>query len=169
MSIAYQRVRDTLASAGSTFANVKDQRFMAQCPAHEDHNPSLEVIDKGDKVVLACYAGCPTDDVAASIGMVMADLFDDDVVSSGNPIAAATLSRSYLYEKPNGEPWFYVDRYFPKTFRQRLPDKDPARSLGRPDGAQVLRAAQQAADHLPRAAAVAGHAETRLNHLLARR
>lgn len=132
MSEAYDKVFDTLTNSGSKSRDVRANRAMFQCPAHPDNNPSLEVIDKGDKVVLACYAGCQNDDIIAALGLEWNDLFDGEL-EKFTSVNGQTLVRSYLYERPNGDPWFYVDRYYPKTFRQRLPGVEPVRSLADKD------------------------------------
>jgi len=33
-------------------------RWMARCPAHDDRSPSLSITERGDKVLLHCFAGC---------------------------------------------------------------------------------------------------------------
>lgn len=116
MSEAFEVIRDRAAEQGLAIRDVKQNHFMAQCPAHEDKNPSLGVDDKGDRVMLRCYAGCHNDDVVAALGLEMKDLFD------GEPSHDRAIPvRSYVYERPGGEPWLIVDRYYPKTFIQRLP------------------------------------------------
>ena len=52
----------------------------ARCPTHEDTTPSLSVTigDSGDRVVMYCHAGCPTEDIVESLGWTMRDLFDTD-------------------------------------------------------------------------------------------
>ena len=52
----------------------------ARCPAHDDKNPSLSVtIGKhGDRLVLICRTGCPTDAVLDALGLKMRDLFATD-------------------------------------------------------------------------------------------
>ena len=54
--------------------------LMARCPAHEDKTPSLSVKigDSGDRVVMHCFAGCPTEDIVEKLGLEMRDLFDTD-------------------------------------------------------------------------------------------
>ena len=32
--------------------------WMAKCPAHDDHNPSLSIREVDGKVLLHCHAGC---------------------------------------------------------------------------------------------------------------
>ena len=55
-------------------------KLTARCPAHDDKNPSLSVtIGKhGDRVVLICRTGCPTDAVLDALGLTMRDLFATD-------------------------------------------------------------------------------------------
>lgn len=125
MSEAFERLRDRLHEHGSTIRDNKQGHFMAQCPHHGDNNPSLGVDDKGDRVMVRCYAGCHTDDVVAALGMELKDLFD------GEPDRDNALPiRSYVYVKVNGEPWIIKDRYFPKTFVQRLPGTEPGDRTG---------------------------------------
>ena len=55
-------------------------KLTAQCPAHEDKTPSLSVTigEDGDRVVLHCFTGCPTDEIVAELGWTMRDLFASD-------------------------------------------------------------------------------------------
>jgi hypothetical protein len=128
MSAAFEMVRTALDERGSRLTDNRQNHFLAQCPAHEDRNPSLGVDDAGDKVMLRCYAGCHTDEVVKALGLELKDLFDGDLDNQRDSMFGV-LIRSYLYERTNGEPWFYVDRFYPKTFRQRLPDVEPVRDL----------------------------------------
>lgn len=51
-------------------------RWLACCPAHDDRSPSLAIRETQDGTVLMkCFAGCPTVDVLAAVGLSMADLF----------------------------------------------------------------------------------------------
>lgn len=117
MSEAFERVRDALETRGARFSGTRQNHFMATCPHHDDKNPSLGVDDKGDRVLVRCYADCHTDDVVAAMGLTLRDLFDGDL----DAIEHGQVVRSYLYERSNGDPWFWVDRLYPKSFRQRLP------------------------------------------------
>ena len=49
----------------------------AQCPAHEDRNPSLSLRSIDGSVLLYCHAGCATDDVLAALNLQPSDLYDD--------------------------------------------------------------------------------------------
>jgi len=66
---------NTVLSQVSKYKQVKDY-YMAICPAHDDHNPSLKVSQADDgKVLLKCYAGCDTESVVRAMGLKMNDLF----------------------------------------------------------------------------------------------
>jgi hypothetical protein len=49
--------------------------YKAQCPAHEDREPSLQITEKPDGMVLLhCFAGCGTSDVLADLGLGFGDI-----------------------------------------------------------------------------------------------
>jgi hypothetical protein len=53
-------------------------RWIAKCPAHKDRNPSLSIRELDDgRILLNDFAGCPTTDVIAALGMQMIDLFPE--------------------------------------------------------------------------------------------
>jgi hypothetical protein len=74
---AYLSVIDALRANGR---NVIERGIQAsaQCPAHDDGNPSLSIRqrDDGNGVLVHCHAGCETRDVLAAIGLTVGDLFD---------------------------------------------------------------------------------------------
>lgn len=43
--------------------------WMALCPAHDDHQPSLKVWQEGDEVRVHCFAGCGWQQVYAALGL----------------------------------------------------------------------------------------------------
>ncbi|MQA01740.1 MAG: AAA family ATPase [Streptosporangiales bacterium] len=49
----------------------------AQCPAHDDRNPSLSVRGIEGQALLHCHAGCDWRDVLDALALTPADLFDD--------------------------------------------------------------------------------------------
>lgn len=75
MSAAAERFIDTLRERGAV-VNVNGRRAMAQCPAHDDRNPSLCITPTEGSVLLHCFAGCETADVLAAVDLTMADLYD---------------------------------------------------------------------------------------------
>ncbi|MQM37687.1 hypothetical protein KBTX_01689 [wastewater metagenome] len=51
-------------------------RWIARCPAHDDRSPSLSVRETDDATILVhCWAGCPSADVVAALGLELSDLF----------------------------------------------------------------------------------------------
>ena len=40
--------------------------WVARCPAHDDHNPSLSIRKGDDEWLLHCHAGCATENVVAA-------------------------------------------------------------------------------------------------------
>ena len=53
--------------------------FTSQCPAHDDHNPSLAIsVGSDDRLLLHCHAGCAIEDIVASLGLTLSDLFPND-------------------------------------------------------------------------------------------
>ena len=92
--------------------------WMAKCPAHEDHNPSLCIKGTGDKVLIKCHAGCPTETVCAALGITVKDLFTKPATAP----APKRIVAEYSYTDEGGTPLYQVVRYDPKDFRQRKPD-----------------------------------------------
>ena len=47
--------------------------WMACCPAHDDHNPSMHVNEGADgRILVKCYAGCTTAAIVAAMGLKVA-------------------------------------------------------------------------------------------------
>ncbi len=128
----------TVGEALSRLRGVKrnGNGWMALCPAHDDHNPSLSIKDS-DRVgvLLHCFAGCSLERVRASLGIAPQELRSDGArpkcpsrQSNGyKPIrqAASEFRRivaTYDYTDEQRKLLFQVVRYEPKKFRQRQPD-----------------------------------------------
>jgi hypothetical protein len=55
----------------------RGENYQALCPAHDDHDPSLSVVDGEDgRALVKCFVGCKTEDVVAALGLEMKDLFE---------------------------------------------------------------------------------------------
>ena len=87
--------------------------WMARCPAHEDHDPSLS-IGRGDdgRWLLKCHAGCTIDAILLALDLQRRDLLPD----TGDGSAGRREVAVYDYVT------FEVVRYEPKSFLQRRPD-----------------------------------------------
>lgn len=65
---------------------------MAQCPAHDDGTPSLSISEADDgRVLLKCFAECPTEEVLSVLGLGWGDLSPDG--ASRIPTAAGSGRR----------------------------------------------------------------------------
>jgi len=50
--------------------------YLSCCPSHDDGNPSLSLSEGLDgKILLHCFSGCTVDNVCASLGLKISDLF----------------------------------------------------------------------------------------------
>jgi len=52
-------------------------QWMACCPAHDDHDPSLSVTEHQDRVLIKCWAGCDALSIVNSLGLTLGDLFHE--------------------------------------------------------------------------------------------
>lgn len=58
--------------------NKGSGKWVACCPSHEDKTPSLAVTELSDgHILIHCFAGCSPEEVLASVGLQMTDLFPD--------------------------------------------------------------------------------------------
>lgn len=90
--------------------------LIARCPAHDDHTPSLTIREASDgAVLLHCFAGCSVENIVATLGLTLSDLF---------PAKEKTrrIVATYDYVDEHGVLLFQVVRYEPKAFQQRRPD-----------------------------------------------
>src|SRR5579863_5777318 len=117
MVSAFDLVRRKLEDHGCQVKG-SGRELSAQCPAHEDRNPSLSVTNGNSRVLMRCHAGCDIDDVLATLGLTRADLFDD---KPGTGIRDEHVA-IYEYVDETGELLFQVLRMPGKQFRQRVPD-----------------------------------------------
>jgi hypothetical protein len=68
-------VRRVIAALEARVAHRQGDNWA--CPAHADRTPSLTVREGEHGALVACPAGCTTADVAAALGLSLADLFDE--------------------------------------------------------------------------------------------
>jgi hypothetical protein len=114
---AFERLLTTLDAHGSRITGNGRQR-MAQCPAHDDRNPSLHITQGADRVLVKCQGSCDTDDVLAVLELTRADLFDEPKQNGNGRREVA----AYDYTDEAGKLLFQVVRFEPKDFRQRRPE-----------------------------------------------
>jgi DNA primase len=88
--------------------------WMAKCPAHEDHNPSLSIREADGKVLLHCHAGCTQRDVI--------DALRTRGLWRPERAEVQRIVATYDYTDESGNLLYQVVRYQPKDFKQRRPD-----------------------------------------------
>lgn len=93
--------------------------YKVRCPAHDDHNPSLQLDDKAGKVVVHCHAGCEQ-------SAVIDELKARGLWMNGHdePDRKPQIVATYDYTDEGGNLLYQVVRYDPKGFKQRRPDGD---------------------------------------------
>lgn len=67
----------TLREILSLLKNVKRSGagYVASCPAHADDKQSLSVCENGEKILVNCFRGCPTEEICAALRIELKDLF----------------------------------------------------------------------------------------------
>jgi hypothetical protein len=79
-------------------------QWSAQCPAHDDKGPSLSIKELPDgRVLLHCFAGCSVEDVVATAGVAVADLFPPRENHGGPVKRRRLLSPSQALDLLNDE------------------------------------------------------------------
>lgn len=96
----------------------KPNSWVARCPAHDDHRPSLS-IRQGDTgcLILKCFAGCNKDDILLAVGLEWKDLFPEKD-NYHKPKNMSRLVDQFVYEDETGTALYRVNRYEPKRFTQ---------------------------------------------------
>lgn len=103
---AFDRIVAALEQHGRRVRRRGGAEAVAQCPAHDDHNPSLSITGTEGQVLIHCHTGCGTPDVVAALGLNMRDLYD--------------TRRGVEYRYDNGR---VVHRGIDKSFRQSNTDR----------------------------------------------
>ena len=77
---------------------IGSNRHMAECPAHQDKEPSLSITTGDDgRILLKCFGGCPTEGIVKALGLQIKDLFPPKRGERGvltTPKKPATVQRS---------------------------------------------------------------------------
>ncbi|MDZ4860564.1 MAG: AAA family ATPase [Candidatus Hydrogenedentes bacterium] len=95
--------------------------FLALCPAHDDHEPSLSIDRAGNgEALIHCYAGCKFKDIVAAFNgqSVSTPLHEEYTFPRGK----SNIEEAYDYTDLSGNMLYQVIRQRPKAFRQRRPD-----------------------------------------------
>ena len=92
---AVDKILDRLEGLGLKQSSA--DRWMAKCPAHLDRSPSLSIrgLDDG-RVLIHCFAGCPTQHVLQAIGLDFGDLFDKPLAHHLPPVRGGWSARELV-------------------------------------------------------------------------
>ena len=88
---------------------VSENQYMAICPAHDDHSPSLSIgLSKDRKqILLNCFAGCKAEDILNNVGLKLKDMYDNDERNETN-----TMSKTvYTYYNADGSIAYTKNRF----------------------------------------------------------
>jgi hypothetical protein len=129
---SFEHVLNALRANGSKVRTMSPTSATAQCPAHDDNNPSLAIGHKDGKTLIHCFSGCLIDEILTALNLTPVDLFDD--TTSTNTVIDLNKYR-FNAEQPanppngNNQPetleWEYVDADWQphiKVIKQRLED-----------------------------------------------
>jgi putative DNA primase/helicase len=88
---------------------VRTGQYKACCPAHDDHDPSLDIsIGADGRVLLICRSqGCTAEAIVTALGATMADLFEprapDDAKGKGTGRGRTETHRYPAYDAETGK------------------------------------------------------------------
>ena len=117
---------------GYHIAYAKPDRAKVECPHHGDRIASLSVTDKGDILLINCFANCEPGDVLADLGLTFDDLYAGK--RSGGARRAAATYRQRKRERALR----ILDRMASDAERQQAMEADPSYWLRRHDELQLV-------------------------------
>ena len=108
-----------LVGAGLAKPRRSGDGFLACCPLHDDHEPSLHLWeDDAGELAFSCLAGCSWSDVKEKLVELGLPVTSRGGDKDPGPIIAAT----YDYRDEQDTLVYQVLRYQPKDFRQQRPN-----------------------------------------------
>ncbi len=90
-------------------------KFQAQCPSHEDRNPSLTIAEGERGLLVRCWAGCTLEEITRALGLTIRDLFYD---SNPDPRAVRAAQQRRARERRQRERQRRTDGLRVATLRQ---------------------------------------------------
>ena len=93
-------------------------KWKCLCPAHSDHDPSLTIELKEQKILIHCHTGCAPNAIVSAVGLTMADLFIGEHTGKRALNQPRKIVKEYSYRDLNDKEQFFVARFDPKGFAQ---------------------------------------------------
>ena len=116
-------LKQALAALEAMGKKVKPRganKWMAQCPAHNDQRPSLSITEgEGGRLLLHCFAGCTFESILDAMGLrkEKANMDNKQEMFEGKPI-----TQKYPYCNEDAELLYYTCRTTVKKFPPQTPD-----------------------------------------------
>lgn len=129
---AYERLLELLRADGRRVIERRTGQAMAQCPGHDDRTPSLSVTRIEGRVLLHCHAGCATDDVLASLGWRLAELYDEPRGMTYDYLGEDGRVTRTVHRSPEKRIWQSGETQSRPTTLYRLPAVQAAVAAGQP-------------------------------------
>jgi putative DNA primase/helicase len=110
------------------------------CPAHDDHTPSLSIVENDGKILLTCRAGCEQDAVIDALRRrALWHPKSNGVDARSGANGTDRIVARYDYGDETGKVLFQVCRTADKDFPQRRPDGNGGWiwRLGNTDGCYI--------------------------------
>ncbi len=120
MASPVELIRQRLTALGKTITKDQGDKFVCQCPAHDDGRPSCQVFtDPDGHAGVKCYAGCTTEQIVGALGMRVDELFKETHGYLNWQGSERIIQSIYRYEDREGNFLFEKLRMFPKDFLVR--------------------------------------------------
>lgn len=88
---------DNVISRLNKVRRTGNGRYIACCPAHVDHTPSLAIRELDDgRVLIKCFSGCSAEAVLDAIGLTFSDLFAEPLQQYAKPERVPFSARDVL-------------------------------------------------------------------------
>jgi putative DNA primase/helicase len=116
----YPTAKELIEKLGGRW-NDRIRRGNGCCPAHDDSNPSLDIVEKDGKLLFICRAGCSQDAVIAAL-RALGFWPESREKPNGHAAGSKQIVATYDYVDAEGTLRFQAVRYDPKNFRQRRRD-----------------------------------------------
>lgn len=117
-------------------------KALCPCPYHNDKNPSLGITDKGDKILINCFAYCNYLDILAAVGLSKDDLKKDGKTKQGESwqdkltkLVKMPIEAVYDYKDATGTYLYSKIRFVGKHIKYAVVDyKADSFKMGKPEG-----------------------------------